>query len=122
MRTAGRRSGGSPATAGLGEAGSVSAELAVALPAAVLVVLLGIAGLGAASQQVRLQDAAADAARLVARGEDERRAFAVVAEAGGALAVAHRGDLVCATATAEVRIGAVALPLSATGCALAGGL
>lgn len=104
------------------ERGSVSAELAVALPAVVLVAALGMAGLGAASRQVQLQDAAADAARLIARGEEEGRAAGVVAAVGGALSVAHHGDLVCATASADARIGALAVPLSASSCALAGGL
>ncbi|WOF24085.1 TadE family type IV pilus minor pilin [Microbacterium betulae] len=104
------------------ERGSVAAELAVALPAVVLVAALGIAGLGAASRQVQLQDAAADAARLVARGEDEGRAAAVVADAGGRLAIAHRGDLVCATASGEAAIGSISMPLEAVSCALAGGL
>ena len=49
---------------GLGDdRGSVVAEFAVALPAVVLVVLLGVGALGASATQVRLQDAAADAAR-----------------------------------------------------------
>ncbi|MGW9112539.1 TadE family type IV pilus minor pilin [Microbacterium sp. NPDC055683] len=113
-----RRAGGRAAD----ERGSVTAELAVALPAVVLVTALGIAGLGAASLQVRLQDAAADAARLIARGEDEGRAAGVVATAGGALSIAHQGDLVCATARADARIGSLAVPLAATSCALAGGL
>ena len=104
------------------ERGSVAAELAVALPAVVLVAALGIAGLGAASQQVRLQDAAADAARLIARGEDDGRAASVVADVGGTLGVAHRGDLVCVTASGEASIGSISMPLEAVSCALAGGL
>ena len=60
---------------GLGDdRGSVVAEFAVALPAVALVLLLGAGALGACAQQVRLQDAAADAARLVARGESDARA------------------------------------------------
>ncbi|MGX9348026.1 TadE family type IV pilus minor pilin [Microbacterium sp. KNMS] len=103
------------------ERGSVTAELAVALPAVVLVAALGMAGLGAASRQVQLQDAAADAARLIARGEEEGRAAGIVAAVGGALSIANHGDLVCATAEAEARIGVLAVPLSASSCALAGG-
>ena len=51
------------------ERGSVAAELALAIPAVVLTLLLGVGALGAAAQQVALQDATADAARLLGRGE-----------------------------------------------------
>ena len=107
-----------------GERGSITAELALALPAVLLVVLLGVGGLFAASTQVQLQDGAADAARLVARGESPARAASAVATVvphGGA-SVSHRGDLVCVTATSTAHIAGVALPLTATSCALAGGL
>jgi Flp pilus assembly protein TadG len=59
----------------------VTAEFAVALPAVVLVLVLGVSALSAAGRQVRLQDAAADAARLVGRGEDPARAGSAVAAA-----------------------------------------
>ena len=52
-----------------GDRGSVAAELAFALPAVVLALLLGAGALGAAARQVSLQDAAADAARLLGRGK-----------------------------------------------------
>lgn len=108
---------------GLGdERGSVVAEFAVALPAVALVLLLGAGSLGACARQVRLQDAAADAARIVARGEDEGRAAAVVAAAvtGASAATGRRGDLVCVTATSAA--GVLPIELSATSCALDGGL
>jgi Flp pilus assembly protein TadG len=107
---------------GLGDdRGSVVAEFAIALPAVALVLLLGAGTLGACARQVRLQDAAADAARLVARGEDDARAEATVAVAvpGAAVAIDRRGDIVCVTATAA---GSLPVTLSATSCALAGGL
>ncbi|NNH05284.1 hypothetical protein HLA99_15670, partial [Microbacterium ulmi] len=53
----------------LGERGSATAEFAIALPAVGLVLLLGAGALAAGATTVRLQDAAADAARLAARGE-----------------------------------------------------
>ena len=109
---------------GLGEdRGSVVAEFAVALPAVAVVVLLGAASLGACAQQVRLQDAAADAARLVARGESDARAGAVVASAvpGAAVVIDRRGDLVCVTASASAS-RVLPVGLSASSCALAGGL
>lgn len=99
--------------------GAVAAELAVALPAFVVVVALGVASLGAAARQVRLQDAASAAARLLARGDAESRARAVVAAAvpGAALSVAPHGELVCATAADEVRV-LLPVRLEAVACAL----
>lgn len=102
--------------------GSVVAEFAVALPAVALVLLLGAGSLGACARQVRLQDAAADAARLIARGDAEVRARAVIEYAvpGASAVTERRGDLVCVTASASASVLPVAL--SATSCALDGGL
>jgi len=107
-----------------GDRGSVTAEFAVVLPAVVLVLVLGAAVLGACGRQVRLQDAAADAARLVARGEPVSRASAAVgaAVAGASTAVNHRDDLVCVQASAPAGVPLVPVTLHADSCALAGGL
>jgi hypothetical protein len=104
----------------LGERGAVAAEFAVSLPAILLVLLLVLGALSAGARLVRLQDAAADAARLVARGEPIDRAFAPLAAVGGAGVVENRGDLVCVVATAPAPLALP--PLSASSCALAGGL
>jgi Flp pilus assembly protein TadG len=109
---------------GLGDdRGSVVAEFAVALPAVALVLLRGAGTLGACARQVRLQDAAADAARLAARAEAESRAVAVVSHAvsGAVAAIERRGDLVCVHAEAPA-VDAVPIVLSVTSCALDGGL
>ena len=102
--------------------GSVTAEFAVTLPAVLLVIALGVGALSAGARQVRLQDAAADAARLLARGEDAARASRVLTAAvpGAELGVERPGDLVCVVATAPA--GIPGLTLSARSCALAGGL
>jgi hypothetical protein len=107
----------------VGDRGSVTAELAVVLPVVVLVLLLGAATLGAGATAVRLQDAAADAARLVARDEPASRAEAVVAGsvAGGHAAVEQQGDLVCVAATAPAGLPLPLPAMSARSCALAGG-
>lgn len=105
--------------------GSVAAELAVALPAALVAVAFGIGALAAAATQVSLQDAAADAARLLGRGESAARAAGSVADAvrGASSASRTEGDLVCVTASLDMRIGRlITVPLSASSCALAGGL
>jgi len=105
-----------------GDRGSVVAEFAVAFPAIALVVLFGVGALAAGAKHVLLQDAAADAARIVARGEPAASAAGVVeaAVSGAVTAVDQRGDLVCVTATASA--GVVAVTLSARACALSGGL
>lgn len=108
-----------------GERGSVAAELAIALPAALLALLLGVGALSAAATQVSLQDAAADAARLLGRGESADRAACVVAASVDGAHSASRadGDLVCVTASIDLRVGRViSVPLRASSCALAGGL
>jgi len=103
----------------------VAAEFAVTLPALLLVIGLGVATLGAGAQGIRLQDAAADAARLIARGEDRDRAHDVATEAGAdAFAITEADDLVCVQLGATVRLGALAVDawrLGARSCALAGG-
>lgn len=107
------------------ERGSVSAELALALPAVVLALLLGAGALGAASRQVALQDASADAARLLGRGEGQDAAAGVVHAAvpGAGMSSSLSGDLVCVTASLEVSVGPlIRLPLQGSSCALDGGL
>lgn len=107
------------------ERGSVAAELALALPAVVLALLLGAGALGAASRQVALQDAVADGARLLGRGEGTGAAAAAVDRAVPGASVSSSGsdDLVCVTASVEVSFGAlIRVPLRASSCALGGGL
>ncbi|QCR18584.1 TadE family type IV pilus minor pilin [Agrococcus sp. SGAir0287] len=96
------------------ERGAVTAELAVALPAVVVVAALAIGGVGAAARQVALQDAAADAARAVARGDAPEPFVGDVA-----LEVAASGEVVCVTLRGSA-LGGV-LPLAASSCADAGG-
>lgn len=120
-----RGGGASRAPAGRGEEGSVAAELALALPAVLLALLLGAGALGAASRQVALQDASADAARLLGRGEGQDAAQRVVRAAvpGAGVSSSHAGDLVCVTASVDATWGAlVRVPLRASSCALDGGL
>ena len=103
--------------------GSVVAEFAVALPAVVLVLAPRRRQRSApCARQVRLQDAAADAARLAARGEPADRVHAASSRRGagrvGADRAARRPRL-------RDRVGTgAALPSRsrATSCALAGGL
>lgn len=70
---------------------------------AVLAVCL--AGLTALAMQVRCIDAAREAARLAARGDDGAAAVARrIAPAGAAIEVRRDGDLVAATASTTSRL------------------
>ncbi len=107
------------------DAGSVAAEFAVALPAVALVLAVCVGAVGVGSQQLRLQDAAADAARGLGRGESvgavQHRA--VRTAPGSALTDWRSGDLVCARLTVGARgpASVAGLPLAAESCALNGG-
>ena len=105
-----------------GDRGSVVAEFAVALPAVVLVLALAAGAVGSGMRQIRLQDATADAARLVARDDSTGRALGVLTDAvSGAVAeISRRGDLICIAASAPAGFGI--LDVHASSCALAGGL
>lgn len=75
----------------------VTAELAAALP--VLMILLGVAlsAVSVAGQRVRAADAAREAARAAARGDDATGSrLAVQAAPGAAVSISHSGDQVVA--------------------------
>ena len=107
---------GSSAT---GERGSVTAEFAAVVPAVLLVLLLCLGGVQVSGQQVRLADAAAQAARSLARGDGLVHATALARQLiGGAIVTAdQRGDAVCARLSAP---GALGITVTAASCALGG--
>lgn len=112
---------------GAGQAGAVTAELAVALPAVVLVLGLCLGAVQVVGQQVRLTDAAADSARVLARGESSERAAQIARQlvATATLRAETNGQFVCARLSAPSTLGpfaAFGLTLEARSCALAGGL
>ncbi|HEX4443531.1 MAG TPA: TadE family type IV pilus minor pilin [Galbitalea sp.] len=100
--------------------GTVTAEFAAVLPAVIVVLAVAIGGLQVAGEQLRLQAAAAGAARLFARGES---ASSVAGEVPGAtIAQVRRGDLVCARAVTQANLGIlVGFTLEASSCALGAG-
>lgn len=109
------------------DAGSVTAEFAVALPAVILVLAGCLGAVQVASQQVRLADAAADAARTLARGDSAEVASARVSRVAGtaAMTTSTSGDFVCVELSAPAGVGPAVLAgirIRASGCALAGGL
>jgi Flp pilus assembly protein TadG len=107
-----------------GERGSVTAEFAVALPAIALVLALSLASVQVAAVQVRLADAAADAARSLGRGEAVEEAAAIAARnaPGARLSTGSDDRFACATLTGGAGGLLEALELRATSCALRGGL
>lgn len=109
-----------------GERGSVTAEFAVLVPALLLVLALCLGAVQLVGQQLRLTDAAADAARSAARGDDHVRVAALVARAapGAALSLSVQGEFVCAelSADAGAALGSLGVHIGASSCALGGGL
>lgn len=108
-----------PAPSARGERGSVTAEFAIALPAVVAVLAACLGGLSVAGQYLRVQDAAAAAARDAGRGEGAAVASRLVP--GASTAQWTDGDLVCVRVSATGALGPAGIPLTATSCALDGG-
>jgi hypothetical protein len=102
--------------------GAVTAEFAVALPAIIVVLALGLGALAAGATSVRLQHAAAESARLFGRG-DEAGARAVVTSIGATASVDRGSTLVCVEVSVPVPfpLPLPLGPLSARSCALDGG-
>ncbi|MDJ0347996.1 TadE family type IV pilus minor pilin [Cryobacterium sp. PH29-G1] len=114
----------SASAASWGDRGSTTAEFATALPAVVLVLACCLGAVQVVGVQVRLTDAAATAARALARGDTAGRAAGLVSQAvaGASLASEQRGEFVCARVAAAALPGIFAgLTLEARSCALAGG-
>ncbi|WP_104089640.1 TadE family type IV pilus minor pilin [Cryobacterium sp. N19] len=103
--------------------GSTTAEFATALPAVVLVLACCLGAVQVIGVQVRLTDAAASAARSLARGDSAVRAAGLVHQtvAGVSLAPERRGEFVCARVVTRAPGIFAGLTLEAQSCALAGG-
>ena len=85
--------------------GSVTAELALALPTLVLVLALGIWLQSAVALHARCLDAARAGARAVVRGDPDamvRARLAAVLPAGAAVVIGHGGGQVMVTVQARV--------------------
>lgn len=83
-----------------GEAGTVTAELAVAVPAVVLVLALALSGIALGADSVRCHDAARVGARELARGESEQRALSDARRAlpsGSSVTSSRSGERVVVT-------------------------
>lgn len=99
----------------------MTAEFAAVVPAVMLVLALCLGGLQLSTLRLKVQDAAAIAARSAARGG----AFDAAAFVDGASTrIDRRGNLVCATVTAPGAplVGVIgSIEVSASSCALADG-
>jgi hypothetical protein len=91
------------------ERGTATAELALAVPALVLLTALCVAAVGAVATHVRCLDAARSGARTLARGEPVdlvREVVAARAPAGAHIRLVHRDDdLVAVQVHTRVRLG-----------------
>ncbi|MBM7504015.1 TadE family type IV pilus minor pilin [Agromyces aurantiacus] len=101
----------------------MTAEFAVALPAIALVLASSLAAVHVAAVQVRLADAAADAARALGRGESEAVAAGIAARnaAGARMSTSIEDPFVCATLTGPAGGILSGLELQAESCAVRGG-
>lgn len=104
----------------------MAAEFAVTMPAVLLVLAMTVGALGAAAHQVRLADAAADAARALGRGESAATAGALAARVapGSELSTSVDGQLVCVEVSKAWALPggrATGIRLAARACALGGG-
>ncbi len=91
----------------------MTAEFAVAVPAVVLVLAACLGGLRIGVEQLRVVDAAAQAARLAAVGGSPTSGSA-------AIEITRADDSVCATATTDVPLLGLPVRVRARSCALAG--
>jgi Tfp pilus assembly protein FimT len=86
-----------------GDRGSVTAELAVALPVLVLLLMFALGAIDAVVDRARCIDAARDAALIQARGGDGAAAARRSAPRGAAVAVSVGDGLVSARVWVPVR-------------------
>ena len=87
--------------------GTVTVEAALALCSLVVVLALVLAAVSAVAAQLRCVDAAREAARLTARGEQDRAADLArrIAPRGAVVQVSVRGDEITARVSADLVAG-----------------
>lgn len=109
-----------PRTDALREEGSAVAEVAVLMPALVVILALCLGGVRVAAIQLLAQDAAADAARSAARGDPAALAVGRVVRTVPGATLARRLDdgVLCVTVSAPTPFG---FPITAGSCAWQGG-
>ena len=103
------------------EEGSVSAELAITMPAVIAILIFALSAMTIQLHRIDLTARAAVLARAVARGETESAIEAML----GSRDQLHRkpiGVFTCVTLTSPVEIAGLTLDLEADSCARTGGL
>jgi len=103
------------------EEGSVSAELAITLPAVIAILIFALSAMTIQLHRIDLTARAAVLARAVARGEAESSIEAMLSSQDQL----HRkpiGVFTCVTLTSPVEIAGLTLDLEADSCARTGGL
>ena len=104
------------------ENGSVTAELAVTLPAVGLLLAIVVGVFALQVQHLALVGDAAMAARAVARGETQAVAEQLVAKAGRKLSFSKPGELVCAKLSQPAQLaGLPTFLMTEVSCARAAG-
>jgi hypothetical protein len=89
------------------------------LPAVMLVLAAAIGGMQVAGEQLRLQAATIDAARMLGRGDEGAAALVGQLVRGASVRESSRGDLICAETRAPTALGALSvLALRASACVL----
>jgi hypothetical protein len=102
-----------------GDRGAVTAEFAAVLPAVLLVLALALGALRLGVEQLRLQGATFDAARLIGRGDAGASAVVVAVNPDARLLIRRANAIVCVDTAAPARLGVlVGLTLAASACAL----
>lgn len=97
------------------ERGSATAELAVTLPALVLLLLFALGAIDTVLQRARCVDAARDAALAASRGEDGEAAGRRAAPAGATVIVRLEGGTVRTQVSVPVRPLGAHLPAMVVG-------
>ncbi len=104
-------------------AGSVTAELATALPVLVVMLAVAIGVVGAVTDQLRCVDAAREGARAAARGEPAARVVAIarqVAPPGAQVQTAPAGDgMLTVSVSSRVPMAGRLLPVAVRARAVA---
>ena len=96
----------------------MTAELAVAVPAVLLVLAACLGGLRVGAERLRVVDAAAQGARLASVGESPQPPAGAIG--ARVVTTSRNGETVCVAVRRDVLLLGAALPVEATGCALAG--
>ncbi len=94
----------------LGESGSATAELALALPTLMLILGVGVWMQSAVALQARCQDAARAGARAAARGDPDREirgALGAALPSGAQIAISRSGSQVTVAVRAEASVPGV---------------